>query len=119
MGDGATRLAITKPLEHPLRRVPLLAVNLPITVQPPVDDPGEAIQLRLLDRCRSPISRWNRKRHHLGYALARDAEMPRRLSLAHALSTGQPNLPIQIYSERLPADAGSIIWGNVIPDTEV
>jgi hypothetical protein len=29
--------------------------------------------------------------------------MPRRLTLAHALSTGQPNLPIQIHSENPPA----------------
>tara|TARA_R110000737_G_scaffold16902_2_gene34257 strand:- start:5113 stop:6075 length:963 start_codon:yes stop_codon:yes gene_type:complete len=29
--------------------------------------------------------------------------MPRRFSLAHALSTGQPNLPIQIHGENPPA----------------
>jgi hypothetical protein len=29
--------------------------------------------------------------------------MPRRLPLAHALSTGQPNLPIQNHSENPPA----------------
>src|SRR6056297_2809548 len=28
--------------------------------------------------------------------------MPRRLTLAHALSAGQPNLPIQIHSENPP-----------------
>ena len=65
--------------------------------------PGKGIQLRSLDRCRPPIPGRNRKRHHLGYAVARDVEMPRRLTLAHALSTGQPNLPIQIPSENPPA----------------
>jgi hypothetical protein len=29
--------------------------------------------------------------------------MPRRLALAHALSTGQPNFPIQIHGENPPA----------------
>jgi len=85
---------ITKPLEHPLRRVPLLAMNLPIAVQPSVYDPGEGIQLRPFDRRRPPISGRDREYHHLSYAVARDVEMPSRFSLAHALSTGQPNLPI-------------------------
>lgn len=63
-------MLVTEPLEHPLRRVSLLAMDLPIAVQPTVDDPGEAIQHRSLDRCRPPIPRRNRKRHHLGYAVA-------------------------------------------------
>ena len=54
-----------QPLEHPLRRVALLVVDLAITLQPAVDDPGEAIQLRSLHRrlpremlnCRA-ASRW-------------------------------------------------------------
>ncbi len=87
---------IAKPLEHPLRRVPLLAMNLAITLQPAIDDPGEPIQLRPFHRCRSAISGRNRIRHHLPDAVARDVEMPRGLSLAHALSTRAPNLPIQI-----------------------
>ena len=94
---------VAKPLEHPLRRVALLAMDLPITVQPTVDDPGEGIQLRPLDRCRPPISGRDRKRHHLADAVARDVEMPRRLSLAHALGTGQPNPPIQVHGENPPA----------------
>jgi len=85
---------IAEPVEHPLRCVPLLAMNPQIAVQPAVDNPSEAIQLRSLDRCRSPVTRRNRERHHLGYTVARDVEMPRCLPLAHALSTGQPNLPI-------------------------
>ena len=94
---------IAKPLEHPLRRVALFAVDLAITLQPTVDDPGEGIQLRPLDRCRPPITGRDRERHHLADAVARDVEMPRGFSLAHALRTGQPNLPIQIHGENPPA----------------
>jgi hypothetical protein len=50
---------LAKPLEHPLRRVPLLAMDLPIAVQPTVDDPGEAIQGRSLYRGQPPIPRRN------------------------------------------------------------
>ena len=32
-----------QPLEHPLRRVALLVVDLAINLQPAVDDPGEGI----------------------------------------------------------------------------
>src|SRR5690554_6274614 len=36
----AEAMLIAKPLEHPLRRVPLLAMNLAVALQPAVDDPG-------------------------------------------------------------------------------
>lgn len=94
---------IAKPLEHPLRRVPLLVMDLPIAFQPTIDDPGEGIQLWPLDRCRPPITGRDRERHHLPDAVARDIEMPRCFSLAHALSTGQPNLPIQVHGKNPPA----------------
>ena len=92
-----------QPLEHPLRRVALLVVDLAITLQPAVDDPGEAIQLRSLHRRLPPVTRRNRERHPLGYAVARDVELPRRLALAHALRTGQPNSPIHVHGENPPA----------------
>jgi hypothetical protein len=42
---------VAETLEHPLRRVPLLAMDFPIALQPAIDDPGESIQLRPLGRC--------------------------------------------------------------------
>ena len=66
------------------------------------DDPGEGIQLRPLDPCRPPITGRNRERHHVTDAVAQDVEMPRRLPLTYALSTGQPNLPLQIHRENPP-----------------
>jgi len=94
---------IAEPLEHPLRRMSLLAMDLAVAFQPAVDDPGERVQLRSLHRRRPPVSGRNRERHHLGHAVARDVEMPRSLSLAHALRTSQPNLPIQVHGENPPA----------------
>lgn len=66
--------------------VTLLAMGLLIVLEPTVDDPGETIRLLSLDRCRPPIPRRNRKHHHLCHGIARDIEMPRRLSLVHALA---------------------------------
>jgi hypothetical protein len=92
-----------EPLEHPLRRVPLLAVDLAIPLQPAVDDPGKGIQLRPLHRCGPPVARRNRERHHLPDAVARDVEMPRRLALAHALRASQTNLPVHVHDKDPPA----------------
>ena len=94
---------IAKPLEHPLRGVPLFAVNLAITLQPAIDDPGEPVQLRPLHRGRPPVARGNREGQHLADAVARDAEMPGRLSLAHAFRTSQTNLAIHLHGDDLPA----------------
>jgi hypothetical protein len=94
---------IAQPFEHPPRRVALLAMDPAITLQPAVDDPGVSIQLRPLHGGRSPISRRNRKRHHLADAVARDVEMPSRLPLAHAFGTSQTNFPIQVHGENPPA----------------
>ena len=93
---------IAEPLEHPLGRMPLLAMDPAIVLQPAVDDAGEGIQLRTFHRGRSPVSRGNRKRHHLGYGVARNVEMPGGLSLAHPLGTGQSHLPIQVHGENPP-----------------
>jgi hypothetical protein len=53
-----------EPLEHPLRRVPLLAMHIPIAVEPGIDDPGKSIQLWPLHRRLPPVARRNRERHH-------------------------------------------------------
>ena len=94
---------VAKPLEHPLRGVPLLAVNRAITLQPAVDDPGEPVQLRPLHRGRPPVAGRNREGQHLTHAVARDAKVPGRLSLAHALRAGQTNLAIHVHGDDPPA----------------
>ena len=100
---AAETMLVTKPLEHPLRRVPLLAMNRAIPLQPAVDDPRIGIQLRPLHGRRAAVAGRSRERHHLGYAVARDVEMTRRLPLAHPLGTGQSNLAIQVHGENPPA----------------
>ncbi len=49
-----------QPFEHPLCRVALLAMHIPVAVKPGVDDPGEGIQLRPPHRRLSPVARRNR-----------------------------------------------------------
>ena len=53
LDDGVAALEpvlITEPFENPLGRMPLLARPLPILRKPLIDDPGEPVQLRALDR---------------------------------------------------------------------
>jgi len=52
---------VPQPFEYPFGCMTLFAVPTLILEQPPVDDLGEPIQLRPLDRRRSPIPRRNRK----------------------------------------------------------
>jgi hypothetical protein len=94
---------VAKPLEHPLRRVPLLAVNRAVTLQPAVDDLGEPVQLRPPHRRRPPVSRRNREGQHPANAVARNAKMPGRLPLAHALRARQTNLAIHVHGDDPPA----------------
>jgi hypothetical protein len=96
-------MLVSQPLEHPLRRVALLGALAEIIPQPLLDDLGEPVQLRALDLRPTPVPRWNRERQHLLYGVARDPEMPGRLTLAHAVSTSQANLPIQLHCENAPA----------------
>ena len=77
-------MLIAKPLEYPLRRVPLLSMDLAIPLQPAIDDLGEPIQLRPLHRRRPPVSRRNRERQHLPNAVAGNPKLTRSLALAHA-----------------------------------
>ena len=96
-------MLVAKPFEHPLRGVPLFAVNLAITLQPAIDDPGELVQLRPPHRDRPPISGRYREGQHLADAVTRDAKMPGRLSLAHAFRTSQANLAIHLHGDDPPA----------------
>jgi hypothetical protein len=94
---------LAQPVIHALGGMALLAVGLTIPVQPRVDDLGEPVQLRALDRRRAPVTRRHRERQHLRYAVARNVEMTRCLSLAHPFATRQANLQIQIHGVNLPA----------------
>ena len=81
---------VPEPLEHPLGRVALLGALAEIVQQPLLDDRGEPVELRPPDRCGPPIPRRNREPEHLPYAVARDPEMPGRLTLAHRVAACLP-----------------------------
>ena len=86
---------VTKTLEDPLRRVPLLAVNRAILFQNAVDDIREGGQFRAFRWLASPISRRFRMPQHLPHRLARNAKPTCRLSLAQTINmAGQPNAQI-------------------------
>ena len=89
---------VTKTLEDPLRRVPLLAVNRAILFQNAVDDIRERRQLRALRRLASPISRRFRMQQYLGNRLAIDPELARSFPPAQTLTmTRQSHSSIKIY----------------------
>jgi len=67
----------------------LLARHSTIPVQQSVDDLGEPIQLRALDRNRPPVTGRHRERYRLIDSIARDVEMACRRALAHAVGAGQ------------------------------
>ena len=109
---------VPEPLEHPLGRMALLAMDIEIAFQPAIDDLGEPVQLRALDRCRAAVTRRHRERHDLVDGVARDVEMTRRCALAHAVGTGQPNLSIKfhgIHLQTLHAAARRAKWPVFTP----
>lgn len=85
---------LAKPVEHPLGRMPLLARHGPVRLQPALDDRKERIELRTPDLRLTPVTRRNRKRHHLPNRVPRHVEHPRRFPLAHALRTSLTNSQI-------------------------
>ena len=94
---------VTKTLEDPLRRVPLLAVNRAILFQNAVDDIRERRQLRALRRLASPISRRFRMQQYLGNRLAVDPELARSFPSAQTLTmTRQSHSSIKIHFRTSP-----------------
>lgn len=81
----------------------LLAMNILVAVEPAVDDRGEPIQLRPLDKRRPPEAGRDRKRHGLVDSVARNVEMARRSALAHAVGTGQTNLQTKFHGVDIQA----------------
>jgi hypothetical protein len=109
---------VAQPLEHPLRGVALLGALDEIVPKPLIDDLGEPVQLRPPDRRRPPIPGRHREAQHLLHGLARNPEMTRRRALAHAVPTGETDLPIQIHGEdapALPAVQEGPKWPTLIP----
>ena len=94
---------VPQPVKNPLGRVTLLAGPANIITQPLVDNLGEPVQLRPLDRRHPPIPRRNRKTQHLLHALARNPEVTCRLARAHPVPNGETNLQIQFHGENAPA----------------
>ena len=101
---------VTKTLEDPLRRVPLLAVNRAILFQNAVDDIRERRRLRALRRLASPISRRFRMQQYLGNRLAIDPELARSFPSAQTLTmTRQSHSSIKIHSVHPPPSIRSIL----------
>ncbi len=94
---------VPQPIKNPLGRVTLLAVLADVVAQPLVDDLGEPVQLRTLERRRAPIPRRHRKAHHLLHALARNPKMTCRLTRTHPVPYGETDLQIQFHGENAPA----------------
>ena len=82
-------------------RIPRNPPN-PFTTLTRIRSPGEPVQLRTSDRRRSLIPRRNRKAQDLLHAVARNPKIARCRALAHAVPTGEPDLPIQIHGENTP-----------------
>jgi len=106
-GDPArVAVLVAKPFENPLRGVPLLSRPTFIRRQDPVDDPGKRIQLRTRRRPAPPISRWDRKRQHLGYCARVNAKLPRRFPSAQTLDLYRvTNPPIKLHHLHPPPSA--------------
>src|SRR6202007_190949 len=96
-------MLVPQPIKNPLGRVTLLAVLASVIAQPLLDDLGEPVQLRPLDRRRPPIPRRYRKTQHLLHALARNPKVARRLARTHPVPYGETNLQIQFHGENAPA----------------
>ena len=105
---GATGKAVlvAQPLEDPLRRVSLLARNVPVRFQDRVDDAGEALQLRPPHRGRPTVARRRRVAQHLLHRPAVNAKPPPRLAMAQSLfDNRQPNRCIKLHAVHLPPPA--------------
>ena len=89
---AAVAVLVPKPLEDPLRRVPLLRRTALIVLKDPVDDPDERIQLRSRWSPRPPVPGRHREHHHLRDRPGINPEPPRRLPATQSLDLNRvPN----------------------------
>ena len=80
-------------LVEALGRVALLAGNLEIIFQNPVDDAGERLQLGAAGRVLPPVARRRGVGQHLAHRVPVQAEHPRRLPDTHAFDHHRPANP--------------------------
>ncbi len=100
---GETML-ISQPLKDPLGGVPLLAMNLSILLQDPIDDLDKGIQLGAPRRPAAAVAWRHRVSQHLVHRLTIDPEGPGRLALAHSIDMARPpHTSIKIHRVHPPA----------------
>src|SRR5215213_2586235 len=106
-GDPAgVAVLVAKPLEDPLRGMPLLLRSRFIRRQDRLNDPGERVELRTRRRPAPPIPGRHRKRQHLRHRPRVDPVTPRRFPPAHTLNLNRvTNLSIKLHALHPPAPA--------------
>src|SRR3954469_18081244 len=106
-GDPAgVAVLVAKPLEDPLRGMPLLLRSRFIRRQDGVDDPGKRVELRTRRRPAPPVPGRHRKRQHLRHRPRVDPITPRRFPTAHTLNLNRvTNLRIELHALHPPAPA--------------
>src|SRR6202049_3795419 len=116
-GDPA-RIAVlvAKPLENPLRGMPLLPRPALIRRQDTVDDPGERVELRTRGRSAPPIPGRHRKRQHLGYWPRVNAKLPRRFPSAQTLDLYRVTNPTIKLNHLHPPPSAITPKGYLLPE---
>src|SRR5271165_3957835 len=106
-GDPAgIAVLVAKPLEDPLRGMPLLPRPALILRQDTVDDPGERIQLRTRRRPAPPVPGRYREHQHLGYCPRVNPKLSRRFPSAQTLDLYRvTNPPIKLHHFHPPPSA--------------
>jgi len=106
-GDPAgITVLVAKPLEDPLRGMPLLPGPALILRQDTVDDAREWIELRTRRWSPPPVPRWNRERQHLGYCPRVNPKLSRRFPSAQTLDLyGVTNPTIKLHHLHPPPSA--------------
>src|SRR6202049_5200974 len=106
-GDPAgIAVLLAKPLEDPLRGMPLLPRPALIGRQDTVDNPGERVELGTRRRPAPPVPGRYRERQHLGYCPRVDPKLPRRFPSAQTLNLYRvTNPPIKLHHLHPPPSA--------------
>jgi len=99
-------MLVAKPLENPLRGMPLLPWPALILRQDAVDDPSEWVELRTRRWLAPPVTRRNRENQHLGYCPRVDPKPPPRFPAAQTLDLNRvTNPPIELHNLHPPPSA--------------
>lgn len=96
---AAIAVLVTKPLEDPLRGVPLLRWATLIIFQDPIDDTNERVQLRPGRRVATPVPGRNQEGQHLRYRPRIQPKPPSRLATAQTLNPHRlADLPVKFHA---------------------